>query len=123
MACPKFGVWANEILSVKEAKGVLNRSAVVAAMSRTFRRSQADADKFWKLVRDGTTANTRSVDRQLQRFLMTHSIGYGRGAATAKKTAGHKELFARCVTAWNLWRKGETTEIRYYADKKIPPAL
>jgi hypothetical protein len=119
---PKFVVWADELLRHGNSKNTLLRGGVVAAMARTFHKSQADATLFWTAVRDGTGTTPKKPDRVLQKWLLSVAVRFGGGMQTGKKMADGREMFARCIHAWNAWRKQEVTELKYYSDKGLPKA-
>ena len=96
----------------------LYRKPVVAAMYQTWSKVKGDALAFWSAVRDETGPTPASPARKLSRYLLTSNLkgnDYGR-----VKTAGNREQFVKCIHAWNAWRKGESTDLRYYADVKVP---
>lgn len=101
----------------------LCRTPVVAAMMGTWRKSRADATKFWLAVTNETGPSPTLPDRKLARWLLQMKVGGGgRGGSDTPKRfkALPKEFYVKCVHAWNAWRKDETTNLQYYADKPIP---
>lgn len=105
----------------KQKMGHLLRSPVVAAMFAGWLKSKSAATEFWGLVRDESSPTPSSPDRKIARYLMT--VGLHRGELHGKaKVATQKELYCKCLHAWNAWRKGETTNLNYYADAKLPVA-
>lgn len=126
---PEFVLWATDTISQKcpklskeEARKsgkILCRFAVLAAMFGTWKKSQSDATKFWSDVRDQTGSKPSLPDRKLAVFLMTTGIRSGLGAKRIN-TADAREFYVKCIHAWNAWRRGETTDLKYYSDKPIP---
>lgn len=102
----------------------IQRGSLVAAMFATWQKNKTEAMKFWLLVRDGNSPNHRSADRTLRDWLLRTSIGLGKGAAkNEKQKASLREMYCRARTAWNAWRRGEPTSLRYYPDAPTPPLV
>lgn len=113
-----FVKWSASIL-VGDDGTHMRRAPVAAAMYDTWKKSQADARKFWRLVRTGEGKKPTDPDRLLQKFLLTVSIRIDQAPSRAK-TAGQREVYARCITAWNAWRKGVSTDLKYFPKAKLP---
>lgn len=113
-------VW--DILSNTDSKH-LWRGPVVAAMARTFAKCQRDARSFWEAVRDGSAPDNRSPDRLLERYLNRVSVNTGKGARSLKDKVGSRELFVKCLHAWNAWRRGDSTDLKYYSAAATPAAV
>ncbi len=65
------------------------------------------------------STNQNLPDRKLARYLLT--VGVHVGGGTHKiKTASQREVYVKCIHAWNAWRKEESTDMKYYVDKEIP---
>jgi hypothetical protein len=114
-----FIVWLNGLVSASNEQGHLRRQAVTAAMFGTWQKAKLAAAEFWTAVRDESGGRADLPDRRLARFLLTHSINRGRGAnrGVASDT---REMYVKCLHAWNAWRKNEATDLKYFADKDIP---
>lgn len=115
---PDFVLWLDGILHggivigrSKTRSMHLYRRGVVAAMFKTWQRSHLHATDFWRAVRDETGPTPTSPDRRLARLLVTCSIG-GREDS--------RRQFAKCILAWNAWRRNRTTSMAYHEDKDIP---
>jgi hypothetical protein len=37
--------------------------------------------------------------------------------------AGRREMMAKCIHAWNAWRRDERTALKYFKDAPIPKAF
>lgn len=98
------------------------RSPVIAAMIVTFRKCNADAEAFWELVRDGENLIAKNPAFKLRNYLLSTSISLGRGvnANSLNASASVKEIFSKCITAWNAYRTDGETSLRYYPNKGIP---
>jgi hypothetical protein len=123
----KEGNAINEIITcvnVSESKHLM-RSPVIAAMIVTCRKNSADFEEFWEQVRDGENLKGSSPALKLRNFLLstTVSIGKGRDAEYLNKAASVKEMYSKCIAAWNAYRTHGKTALRYYPDKEAPRAI
>lgn len=117
-----FVIWLNKMFYNEDVKH-LWRGPVVAAMFKTFQKAQGAATEFWTAVRDGTGAKPTTPDRRLNKYLLSASVGHGRYTTRLPGRAGRREMFVKCLHAWNAWRKGEDTNLNYYASAKTPAAV
>lgn len=121
-----FVAWVHVVLGNsgnRESSRLLWRSSVVAAMHASYQKSRRDANEFWLAVRDGTGATPRTPDRVLNRFLLGKAVV---GSKTARHSSGlvsPREMFVKCLHAWNAWRRDATTDLKYHAQAKIPAAV
>jgi hypothetical protein len=118
--------WAEDILGTKsDATQHLWRSPVVAAMYTTFQKSRKASNDFWLAVRDGTGSTPKAADRVLHRFLLTKFVNQGSGASakSAKSLCPPREMYVKCLHAWNAWRRDTTTDLKYHAKAKVPAAV
>lgn len=119
--------WAHSVLrsSDTDATRLLWRSPVVAAMFASYQKSRRDANEFWLAVRDGTGETPKTPDRVLHRFLLSRVVNQGRGhtARKARDLCAPREMYVKCLHAWNAWRKHTTTDLKYHAQSKIPAAV
>jgi hypothetical protein len=93
---------------------LLKRGPVVAAMFQTWKKNRRESMKFWCLVASGEGPRADSPDRKLNAYLLSTGVNSGRGKST-KGINGSEPfdvMLARCVTAWNAWRKGGSTSLR-----------
>lgn len=120
-----FVRWASDLLGAKSSNMHLWRSPVVAAMYATFQKSRKASGEFWLAVRDGTGASPKVPDRVLHRFLLTKFVQVGQGSTSrsAKSLCGPREMYVKCLHAWNAWRRDTTTDLKYHAQGKIPAAV
>lgn len=122
-----FIAWVHDVLGSsanREASRLLWRSPVVAAMYASYQKSRRDANEFWLAVRDGTGTTPKTPDRVLNRFLLSKNVTHG--GATSKKASSltaPREMFVKCLHAWNAWRRDTTTDLKYHAQAKIPSAV
>jgi hypothetical protein len=123
-----FIAWTHDLLgSNNDDTRHLWRGPVVAAMCTTFRKSRKASSEFWMAVRDGTGAHPKTPDRALHKFLLSRTVNHGgmssSKAATKKGFCGPREMYVKCLHAWNAWRRDTTTELKYHAQAKIPAAV
>ncbi len=97
----------------------LIRMGVVAAMFGSWNKAKGPATEFWMAVRDETGREPTLPDRKLSRFLLSTTANRGIGIHR-KKTASEHEFMIKCIHAWNAWRKGVPTSLRYDASKEAP---
>jgi hypothetical protein len=122
---PEFVVWLSGILTAgregenRQRAKHLNRQPVAAAMFATYQRSQSASLEFWTAVRDETDTAPTMPTRKLARYLLTVGVDSGSGASRIR-TVPPREMYVKCLHAWNAWRKGETTNLNYYPDKEVP---
>ena len=103
----------------------LSRAPVIGAIRACYEKSQRGAAEFWTAVRDETGPRPNTPDRKLARYLTQMSVAIGSASADkpARFKATQREFYAKCLTAWNAWRRGDTTDLKYYPDKKLPAAI
>jgi hypothetical protein len=109
----------------------LRRAPVVWAILSTWRKNRKDAMKFWQLVATGSGPDNKSADRTLSRHLDQTAVAYGGGVRNDARKVGGIELpevmYARCIHAWNAWRKGSSTNLKVYkkgdGSPKMPRAI
>lgn len=119
----KVGDFINTLFSETDDRPYhLMRGPVVHAILLTYEKSQTDSNVFWRQVRDGEGLKKSDPSKCLRDFLLGTSVGFGRGVADVKKVSLH-EMTAKCVTAWNAFRKGTNTDLKYYSTKPIPKAV
>jgi hypothetical protein len=120
-----FIAWLDEMVgSHSDLSNHMRRGPVASAMYATFIKSKKAANEFWLAVRDGTGASPRAPDRVLHRYLLTKSVKRNVGnRASTTQIAGSREMFVKCLHAWNAWRRDSTTDLKYHAQAKIPAAV
>lgn len=121
---PEFVLWINRIFSGSTEGGAasrhIQRVAVIAAMYGSWVKSQKAATEFWTLVRDETSPVPEAPDRKLARYLLTTGINTGNGSRSRARKADTREVYVKCIHAWNAWRKGETTRLNYHPEADVP---
>jgi hypothetical protein len=121
LATPAFPVWLATIINSADAAKMLKRGPVAACMFRCWQKSQKAANEFWTAVRDGSDPAAVSPSRRLQKFLL---ITCGSNRSPGGKTrAMPREFYVRSIHAWNAWRRGETTDLKYFPAAKTPAVI
>jgi hypothetical protein len=119
-----FIAWAHEVLGTNnDTTRHMWRSPVGAAMYATFQKSRKAANEFWLAVRDGTGETPKTPDRVLHRFLLSKTVKGSNGAGRSSTLVGPREMYVKCLHAWNAWRRDTTTDLKYHAQGKIPAAV
>jgi hypothetical protein len=124
---PDFVVWMSGVLSSGQVANRgrsqskhLQRQPVAAAMMGSWTRAKGAATEFWEAVRDETGTSPNLPDRKLARYLMTTGVDTGGGGSRRLRPVPPREMYVKCVHAWNAWRKKETTNLNYYPDAEVP---
>lgn len=121
-----FILWLNELVEGKPQNkdaAILLRSSCVAAIYRSYLKAKGPAFEFWKAVHEGSGTNRKSADRTLRDFLLRSSVAKGSGAGDHKSHVSPREMFVKCIHAWNAWRRNESTDLKYYASSKTPACV
>jgi len=125
--CKLFIEWLHGILQTNnEDTKHLWRSPVVAAMYLSWQKSRKGANEFWLAVRDGTGATPKTPDRVLNKFLLSRTVNNGSQRTPIRRSSvlcPPREMYVKCLHAWNAWRRDTTTDLKYHAQAKIPAAV
>lgn len=118
----EFCQWCESlIVGTGNSSRHIARGPVVAAMHATFTKSRRAATDFWTAVRDETGATPDLPDRKLAKWLNSFRVDSGQGATAAKsRRAKQREFYVKSLHSWNAWRKGQSTDMKYYPAAKIP---
>lgn len=121
---PAFGLWLHDMRQKRNTHEYywIWRGGVVAAMYATWTKSHQAATTWWNVVIDGCDPDPASPSRILQKWLMQHAVGMGRGSSTGKPKVDTREVIAKCVHAWNADREGKSTDMKYYRNAPLPAA-
>ncbi len=119
-----FARWLYQVVKTADTHKMslskhLLRSPVATAMMATYDRAPSVAKHFWTAVRDESEANRDHPTRVLARFLVRAAIG-SRSSTAEKKLVGFREVYVKCLHAWNAYRKDEATSLQYHAKSPIP---
>ncbi len=116
----KFAQWA---ISFAGSKKWLKRASVIGCMFRTHEVCPISCDAFWALVRDESHAERKHSSRVLADFLRdsVHTLGAIRRSDASKWTS--RAFYVKCIHAWNAYRSGSTTDLKYHRNAGIPKVL
>lgn len=90
------------------------RGPVMAVFIASHMKHPHVAPYFWEEVKEGTGLAKDSSQLKLRDYLLT---------ARLQGASKQKEMFVKCIHAWNAARKGEKTNLAYHPDKPIPKIL
>jgi hypothetical protein len=121
----EFILWLDQEIQITQQDAEhLCRAAVIGVMLGTWQKSRKQATVFWTAVRDEIGAKPglpdRVIAKWLRRMRCTGHGGPGSGRTHASKLAPPREFYVKSIHAWNAWRRGETTDLKYHASAKIP---
>jgi hypothetical protein len=120
----QFVRWVCGMVAGTDAKHI-RRSPVVAAMYATWSKSHKAATEFWTAVREHTGENPGLPDRKIGKYLLTRTVNTGNGGRKhmGSSACAPREMYVKCLHAWNAWRKNTTTDLKYHADGKVPSVI
>lgn len=99
----------------------LRRGPVIHAILLTWDKSQKGTKEFWTQVRDGEGLSKSMPSFKLREFLKESSYSVGMAVnANQRRVVSHHEMVSKCITAWNAYRSGNKTILRYYPSRPIP---
>lgn len=117
----KQGSFVNNIVKESRSSRHLMRSSVVRAMMETYDKDWQSAKIFWEEVRDGAELKKNDPALLLKNYLQTTSISTSnRRAASNQEAVTAREMYVKCLHAWNASRSGTKTNLRYLPDAPIP---
>lgn len=96
----------------------IRKTGVVAAMFGTWLKSKPKCGQFWRAVRNEDGASPNLPDRVLAKWLRSVPA-YGTGRT---RSVAPREMYAKCIMAWNAWREGVTlVSLKYGPAKRVQP--
>jgi hypothetical protein len=98
----------------------LQRTPVASAMMATYDRAPRVAKEFWITVRDESAPDRDDPTRILARFLSKAAMAGGEWVSKSKKPVGFREMYVKCIRAWNAFRTQTTTSLQYRAADPLP---
>lgn len=99
----------------------MQRAPVVQTMIITWEKDKAAARLFWEAVRDGVGLSKDSPALVLRNYLMT--TGLTKARTTKTDTATTREMHVKCIHAWNAYRRGAKTTLKYIYDAPVPKII
>ncbi len=121
----QFVLWLNDVChSPDQSEGnprLLRRAPVVMAMFRTWEKDKKAANDFWTLVKNASGPKHTTPDRKLNSYLLQVSLN---GSSTvASGGASRRQVYVKCIHAWNAWRRGATTDLKYLPNAQEPKVV
>lgn len=108
----EFIVWANSYVGPKFMK----RNGVVAAMYATHQRNASLATAFWDEVVNASNPDNENGSRKLNAFLVTTSVNH----TTQSHSWDARAFFCKSIHAYNAWRMGVRTDLKYHQSSALP---
>lgn len=99
------------------AANKLCKVPVCAALFATWKTKSPRWSTFWDEVFNETNVDPGSPTRMLSRIL--HELHAARVKGHPSNSS-HRATFVRCLHAWNAYRSGRTTTLRYCSKNPIP---
>jgi hypothetical protein len=96
----------------------MQRAPVAQAMICTWEKDKAAARLFWESVRDGVGLSKDSPALALRNYLMT--TGLTKSRTTKTDVATTREMYVKSIHAWNAYRVGAKTSLKYFPDVPVP---
>lgn len=120
----KEGSFINHIITAGRSARFMRRQSVALAMMETWLVSKPDAESFWIAVRDGANLPIDSPALKLRNFLLNTVTGrcgkFTQRGIASTDIASNKEIYVKCIHAWNAYRRGTNTNLSYHANAAIP---
>lgn len=118
------GGFVNHLLKDGKSCQHMLRWAVTRAMIETWRINKDAALEFWMNVRDGANLEAHAPELELRSYLMgcymTGSGKSGNSKARSRDIASAREVYVKCLHAWNAKRRGKKTDLKYYSSAPVP---
>jgi hypothetical protein len=99
----------------------MHRAPVVRAIMNTWDKDKQAARTFWEAVRDGVGLPKNAPALILRNYLM--STGLTKSRTTKTSTATTREMYVKSIHAWNAFRTGTRTNLKYYIDTPVPKII
>jgi len=126
-----FALWLHGVLGAGSGGANVTskhlfKQPVVNAMMATYDRLPQKSKEFWEAVKTESDPDRDSPTRTLARYLIRASLAGGSGThsrGSGKKLVDPREVYVKCLHAWNAWRRGERTSLNYHANAPIPDVV
>lgn len=109
----RFMLWADSLYSGKH----MRNSGVIAAMFATYQKDPQKSDVFWNEVLRESNPDPDNASRVISRFLREN---VGRKQSSGKDKWTTHAIYVKCIHAWNAWRRGEGTSLKYHVAAGTP---
>jgi len=110
----EFIAWVDQYVGMRRLK----RTGVVAAMFATWSKDATAAKAFWDHTREQDHEDPKHPTRKLGRFLEL-SILDPTDPQTKQKW-DTRAFYVKCIHAWNAFRAGEGTDLKYHPTAPLP---
>jgi hypothetical protein len=119
------GNFVNHLLKDGTSCRHLLRGSVVRAILETYEKDKDCAEIFWANIRDGVNLNKDCPELRLRDYLKGVVVG---GAAYSdsvrcQNMSSSKEIYVKCIHAWNASRKGKPTNLKFVPSAPVPKIL
>jgi len=113
-----FSVFLSKLLhGCTKTRKHIARGPVVAAIYATYLINREVCDSFWNSVGSGLTM-PGDPERVIEDFLKsTRVLGDG------KNSVSPREMYVKCIHAWNAYRRGRKITLFYRRDADVPVAV
>lgn len=101
----------------------LRRVGVIAAMYDTYRKDRQKCDEFWRLVSKESHADPNHPTRRLARLLKEVEYAKKSGRGGSRSAVGNETMYAKCVHAWNAFRRGRSTDMKVFSNAGLPTPI
>jgi hypothetical protein len=108
---PDFINWSSEFIK----KRWLSVIGVIGAMYSTWIFSKPLSTEFWTMVHEETGLNLKCPTRTLSKFLQETSYDKNKMRQWPKRA-----IYVKCHHAWNAWRDGNSTLLKYIVGAPLP---
>jgi hypothetical protein len=116
----KQGAFVNHVLDGGKVKAAhLKRASVVYVMMKTWDKDKYAAELFWKSVIDQIDLAANSPMLVLSRYLLTSALG----GSSKLRVSNSREMQVKCIHAWNAYRSGSKTSLKYHPNAPIPKIM
>jgi hypothetical protein len=116
----KQGSFVNHILEGGKIKSShLKRAAVVFVMMKTWDKDKHLAELFWESVMNGIDLTANSPMLVLRNYLLTSALG----GSNKLRVSNSREMQVKCIHAWNAYRSGSKTSLKYHPNAPIPKII
>lgn len=116
-----FVMWANSIIGHK--KRILQRACVIATMFKTWRKDADQSRSFWEMVLRNDHPEVTHPTRKLHDLLLEATMRTKLEGSNKQSAWSMVAIHVKCIHAWNAYRRGTTTDLKYYASSPIPEVI
>lgn len=113
----EFVIWAYPLMGGKHR--LLRRVSVASAVFRTWLKAVDEATAFWRAVIEDDHPDKSHPTRVLHEFLLEAAMSMREPSRRLKRWTD-QAIHVKCIHAWNAFRKGTRTDLKYYANSETP---